>query len=391
MSKTRKHIHKNNIKKKKYTHRKTIKKNKDIIIPSETSVSVRKISKKIANNLARGSYAPTINKELITLKSIPREELYGCNLAEAYQLKEPLKINISHQYGEKKCVYYYTSEAEKILLKNLQANKHIQPHKIVPPIQSQSNCWFNAMFVTFFISDKGRKFFHFLRQLMIKGRQKDKTPMPQNLRNVFALLNFGIESCILGNEFAYELNTNVIIHEIYKQIPDNFKAQYKSIIDVDHAGNPLLYYIGIINYLNNDSIQLLFVRESKSDWKDKVKESVDKMNHLPHIIVLEIFDEDAKKFDKKPFSFTVNNAKYQIDSAVVRDISKQHFCATISCEGQEMGYDGMSFHRIVPLMWKHKMNTDFTWQFEGTNDYDGTPLKWNFTKCYQLLIYYRVE
>ena len=25
--------------------------------------------------------------------------------------------------------------------------------------QAQSNCWFNTMFVMFFISDKGRKFF----------------------------------------------------------------------------------------------------------------------------------------------------------------------------------------------------------------------------------------
>jgi hypothetical protein len=57
-----------------------------------------------------------------------------------------------------------------------------------------------------------------------------------------------------------------------------------------------------------------------------------------------------------------------------------------------MAYDGMSFHRIVPLQWKHKMNNpDFTWEFEGTKDYDGTPLQWNFTKDYQLLMYYRFK
>ena len=30
------------------------------------------------------------------------------------------------------------------------------------PIQKNSNCWFNALFAIFFISDKGRKFLDFL-------------------------------------------------------------------------------------------------------------------------------------------------------------------------------------------------------------------------------------
>jgi hypothetical protein len=115
------------------------------------------------------------------------------------------------------------------------------------------------------------------------------------------------------------------------------------------------------------------------------------MTHLPHIIVFEVYDEMASEFNKKPISFSVNNGKYQIDSAVVRDVSKQHFCATITCEGKEMGYDGMSFHRLVSLDWKEKMNSNINWQFEGTKDYDGTPLEWNFTKSYQLLMYYRIQ
>ena len=47
---------------------------------------------------------------------------------------------------------------------------------------------------------------------------------------------------------------------------------------------------------------------------------------LPHIIVLEIFEEEAAKFNKKPLEFKVNNATYAIDSAVIRDVSQQHFC-----------------------------------------------------------------
>jgi len=376
-------------KKHKRVKRSITLKHKHHIIPSTTPLNIRKISNKI-DRRQKMSYSPTINKDLVTLKSIPRKEIVDCNIDQAYALKQPLQIGIpGHLFG-KKCYRYDTTEAKKYLLRNLSADKHIDITKIVPPIQIQSNCWFNAMFVTFFVSDKGRKFFHFLRQLMIEGKQKDGTLIPNKLKNAFALLNFGIDACLTGNKFAYELNTNNIIHQLYKSIPESYKQKYPYIVDVDEAGNPLLYYISIINYLNNSSVILSFIRDVNNNWKDRLIESVRQMTHLPHIIVLEVYDETASKFNKKPLSFALNEGKYQIDSAVVRDISKQHFCATITCEHTEMGYDGMSFHRIANLKWKDKMNKNYNWQFEGSTDYDGTPLEWNFTKCYQLLIYYRV-
>ena len=45
---------------------------------------------------------------------------------------------------------------------------------------------------------------------------------------------------------------------------------------------------------------------------------------------------------------------------------------------------------ILYWIMKNNLNKDMYWQFEGTNNFDGTPLKWNFTKSYQLLMYYRV-
>jgi hypothetical protein len=378
------------------------KERKDLyIVPSTTPLKIRKISNRIAEHLSQDgaeglfnpSYAPTINQQLVTLKSIPREELLDCNTESAFEVKTPLQIGIPQtQNGSQiKCFNYTTPQAKQFLLHNLAADKHIDPKKIIPPIQSQSNCWFNAMFVSFFVSDKGRKFFHFLRQLMIEGKQKNGTVIPSKLRDVFALLNFGIDACLTGNKFAYTLDTNRIIHRLYKHIPQSYKSQYPYIVDVDEAGNPLLYYISIINYLNDNSIVLLLVRDADNNWKDKVVNALNKMTHLPHIIVLEVYDPKADQFNKKPISFTVNKGKYQIDSAIVRDTTKQHFCSTITCEKQEMGYDGMSFHRLVPLEWKQKMNSNFNWEFEGTKDFDGTPLVWNFTKCYQMLMYYRIE
>lgn len=359
-------------------HNSTIKREYQELIIPYVSQKYKKIS----------SYSPTINKDLVTLASIPRENIQGCNLQEAYHLKEPLKIEIPSKH---QCVEYYMPDAEQILLKNLRANKHVNPYQIVPPVQSHGNCWFNAFFVTFFVSDKGRKFFHFLRQLMIKGTQKDKSPMPHNLRNAFALLNFGIDSCLRGNDFAYELDTNSIIIELFNQIPSNYKASHKEIVNIDDAGNPILYYMAIINYLNNNSIQFLFLRGADNEWKDKISKAVGQMSPLPHFIVMEFFEEAANKCNNKASSFKVNNVKYALDSAVVRDIEKEHFCATITCEGKEMGYDGMSFHRLTPFSWKHKLNSDITWKFEGSNHANGTPMQWNFMKSYQMLIYYRVE
>ena len=289
MSKTRKH----GIRRKHRKHHRTMRKY-DLIIPNSTPLRIRKISNRIDNNL-KGSYSPTINKQLVTLKSIERSDLMNCNSEKAFRLKEPLQIGIKN-----KCYYYYTPEAKRFLLQNLRANKHIDPKKVIPPIQSHSNCWFNAMFVTFFVSDKGRKFFHFLRQLMIEGKQQDGTVIQNNLRDAFALLNFGVDACLTGNEFAYQLNTNSIIHMLYKGIPDSYKTKYPYIVDIDEAGNPLLYYTSIINYLHNSSIQILFIRNTNSNWKQLVTEAILKSSHLPHIIVLEVYDEFASEFNKKP-------------------------------------------------------------------------------------------
>jgi hypothetical protein len=227
---------------------------------------------------------------------------------------------------------------------------------------------------------------------MIEGKQKGGKEIPEKLRDAFALLNFGIDACLTGNKYAYELNTNSIIRKLYTSIPNNYKSKNPLIVDIDEAGNPIIYYMSIINYLNNNSIQTLFLREVSSNWKDVVTLQMNKMKHLPHIIIMEIFEKDAQTFNKKPLTFTINNARYKLDSSVVRDTTKQHFCSTITCENKEYGYDGMSFSRLTSLEWKNKLNSsNFTWRFEGSTDHDGTPLEWNYTKCYQLLLYYRIN
>lgn len=114
------------------------------------------------------SFSPNINRELDVkqLKSLKNESVNLCN--------NLLQINIG-TISKPRCLNFNNLLVKKFLLKNLMASKHLDPSKFIAPKQLYSNCWFNTMFVTFFFSDKGRKFFRFFRNLMITGRKVDKS------------------------------------------------------------------------------------------------------------------------------------------------------------------------------------------------------------------------
>lgn len=352
------------------------------LLPNLTPEDVQNVSLIINQNQKEiGSYSPTINQNLIPLESIPRQKTIECNNNLAFELKEPLKIGIPGKLFGKTCVPYYEPKAIKQLLKNLNANKHVIIEKIVPPIQSQSNCWFNTMFVALFISDKGRKFFHFFRQIMITGQRPNGNIIDTKLRNSFALLNYAIDMSIQGTKYAYILDTNSIIKNIYENIPKSYKTDNPYLTTIDEAGNPIRYYNALMKYLNDKSIELYLATNMNNDWKQKLLTMKSKK---PHIIVLEFYDEQSKITTNKPRSFSLLGVRYALDSCIIRDTTKKHFCSLITCEKDELAYDGMSFHRLVKMDWKHLLNSDITWSFEGIN------LQWNFKHGYQMLIYYRI-
>ena len=380
-------------------------KSSTLVLKNRTPRKVKKLSNRLQKmvdkgdkDLGRGtrskavSYAPTINQDLVSLKSMTRADIINCNNTSAFQLKTPLQIAVPGSFFGRQCVPYDHPDARAFLLKNLQANKHITPSKVIPPKQLQSNCWFNSMFVTLFVSDKGRKFFHYFRQLMIEGKQASGKPIPKNLRDAFALLNYSVEVSLTGSRYAYQMDTNSVIKKIYEAIPESYKSKSPYLVEVDKASNPIKYYNSIISYLGDKSLDMLLVPDASktNDWQKRVIDELKTRSHAPHIIVLEIFDQASNHLDNKLDNFTTNGLRYSLDSSVVRDIQRQHFCATVTCEGKEMGYDGMSFHRMVPMKWKDKINKPVKWQFQGSNNLDGTPLEWSFRSGYQLLLYYRV-
>ena len=375
-------------KKKSRKQNKTKKHQEVLVLSHRTPKEIDEISKKINEEIDKNasSYSPSINKELVSLKSVQRKELFNCNNERAFLLKAPLKIGVPDKSGKKTCYPYDDPVAKKYMLKNLKANKHINPNQVVPPIQELGNCWFNTMLVSLFISDKGRKFFHFLRQMMIEGKQKGGNPIPEVLRDGFALFNYAIDACLTGNKYAYILNTNAIIQQIYDSVPDDYKEKYSYIRDVDEAGNPIRYYLSLINYLGNRNLPVLFVQDCNVNWQFQVQSKI--VNRLPDVIILEFFNDDEPTSNKET-SFTLNGAKYSLDSCIIRDTGKNHFSALLMCEKKEMAYDGMSFHRLTYMDWKDKINTDFKWQFKGSED-EGRILTWNFAKGYYMLIYYRV-
>jgi len=363
-------------------HNKTKKQKKENLVLSHlTPQTIVKLSEKINENAS--SYSPSINKELVSLKSVQRNPVFNCNNQRAFLLEAPLKIGVPNDSGKKTCYPYDDPVAKKYMLKNLKANKHVDPNKIVTPIQELANCWFNTMFVSLFISDKGRKFFHFLRQMMIEGKQKGGNLIPLVLRDGFALFNYAIDACLTGNKYAYVLNTNAIIQQIYDSVPEEYKDKYYYIRDVDEAGNPIRYYLSLIDYLGNRNLPVLFLQDSGVDWELKIQGT-----HSPDVIILEFFNDDEPTTNKKT-SFVLNGAKYSLDSCIIRDTKKNHFSSLLTCEKKEMAYDGMSFHRLTYMDWKDKINSDFNWQFKGSED-GGKLLTWNFAKGYYMLIYYRI-
>ncbi len=432
------------MKSKKSSIRKTVRPSqKPIIIPDSTPTENRTIAtaisklvkKKSPSNIFSSSevlsklpaavtklpsFSPEINEKLVTIRNdVEINDIFGCGIEDALEnplslgeanFKEKIKIPIGiNADGSLKCVGGFTQKGQAILLDNLRQSKVLDCSNIVTPLQIQSNCWFNTMFMTFFISDKGRKFFRFFRQMMITGKKIDgKNITPVKLRRSFFLLNASIEACynkktridpIKRTNWILALDTNNIIRYIYKSIPTSKRDI--AIVEPGELNNPLSYYKGIIRYLGDNSITIkeLHIYEPSNVrlYSNLIKTGFPDATDKPDVIAMHIGD-DVSKSMYKFLTFNLNDSKYELDSIVVRDTSKSHFCAVLTCNNQEYGYDGASFSRISPFKWKNLLNKkNKEWTFKGSVfvDEDGNPTSskiwWNFNKAYQVLYYYRVN
>jgi hypothetical protein len=335
------------------------------------------------------SYRPTINKQLVTLKTGKKKtiKIKKCMSGNPFLLKDNtvLEFDINGT-----CYKFYEQPAIDFLLYNLSTNKHVDVNKLITPKQYDANCWFNVLFVIYFISDKGRTFFHYLRQLMIVGTQANGTPLSAELWRTFSLLNYFIELSGKGDAEAKKINTNAIIIRLYNIINATIKIPKKS-----EAGNPLMYYDRIIMYLNNKDIDILTVMCSPN-WNQTLTSYMSMFlkkteGRMPHIIILEFSYLVSKEVTRdRSDMLRINGVLYRLDSASIIDIQREHFSCCLTLEKKDYMYDGMSNHRLHRRDWKNLLNSNVEWSFKGSTNYDGTLKKWCFLDGYHTLHYYRV-
>ena len=357
------------------------------------------------------SFSPLLNKNLKirSLRTLKPNSLKLCDSLLT------LRINKDDATS---CKSYNNSSVQKILLHNLKSSKHLDVTRFIPPLQLLSNCWFNTMFVTFFFSDKGRKFFRFFRELMITGKKLDSSLIPSNIAKLFFILNLFIEASYNQNSksnalfksinaLTNKLNTNYFIYHIYDIINNkpnsinpelliNNNSKMYDIPNIKDAGNPLNYYESILKYLNYDTLKLMkhsFTGKSNIENVIQIKfKSL--LNIIPDIIIIEDFQSNSH-FETSYKLMTAKNESinYVLDSIIITNKdhfdpdANSHFVSVLTVNSQEYKFDGSSVSKLERFKWKKMINSDINWKFKENPKY--MPEQYNFTKGYKIMFYYR--
>jgi hypothetical protein len=383
------------------------KKFKNRFIKSPKSIKSIKSPKSIKLR----SFSPLLNKQLKihSLKTLKPNSLKLCDGLLS------LRINKNDNTS---CKSYNNPSVQEILLHNLKSSKHLDVTRFIPPIQLLSNCWFNTMFVTFFFSDKGRKFFRFFRELMITGKKLDSTLIPSNIAKLFFILNLFIEASYnqttksrelfkTMNALTDKLNTNFFIYHIYQIINNkpnsinpnilfNNNNKLYDIPNIKDAGNPLTYYEAILKYLNYNTLK--FMKQTFTN-KSNIEESITRKlqslsNIIPDIIIIEDFQSGSVYETSYKLKDTKNVVyNYVLDSIIITNKdhfdpkANSHFVSLLTVNSQEYKFDGSSLSKLERFNWKKMINTDKNWNFKENPIY--VPERYNFTKGYKIMFYYR--
>lgn len=347
--------------------------------------------------LQNQSYSPSIHKQLQTVRNDPIRSILGCGLEDT--LKETyasskFKIRVgTHKNGSPICIWSTTKQAKDIFRKHLHSYVKLNPNQLIFPMQRHSNCWFNTMFVCFFISDKGKKFMRFFRHMMVEGKLMNGNPIePSSLRDSFLLFNATIEACYnqgsFKNEYSLALNTNNIIFHIHKSIPT-----VKGITQVDDYGNPYTYYKSLIQYLEAEPVSVR-MRHFSNPLKISsfFNSTMAFRQQFPEIIIVTLSDNNnpeyaqVHEFQHKPTLIQYSkDVVYRLDSVICRDIRKDHFCCGITCNQEYYLYDGSAFSKLIKRPWPEWLNLDYNWKTYTKSS------TWNFMRCSVILYYYRIQ
>lgn len=348
------------------------------------------------NNISKyGTYSPSINKRLESIREIETTDIFGCgaeSVLKKSRYSDEFAIRVgSDSSGNVICAPATSKEAREVFMKNFKSNRILNPANIIAPMQSHANCWFNTMFMCFFVSDKGRKFMRFFRQLMIEGKLVDGKPiLPKKLSSAFIMFNAAIEACynnsrIKDNQWL-ALNTNNIIVNIYNSIP-----HMDGIKNIDEYGNPYKFYRDIMIYLNAKKNAISMEFYDKETDVANFYNSSNKKGLTPDVVIVALADyydiikAQSEKYVNKPLQLTYNGAVYELDSAISRDVTQNHFCCGIICNNEDYLFDGGAFSKLSKRPWRKWINKNYKWSPKGTD------AVWNFIISYTMFFYYRVS
>lgn len=377
---------------------------------NKTNRNYRRINRTIKSDKSK-SYTPLINRKLVvhSLKTLRPQTLKLCDDLLT------INIKINNTYV---CKNYNDLIVKKILLHNLRASKHLDVDRFIPPIQILSNCWFNTMYVSFFFSDKGRKFFRFFRELMIIGRKVDNSPIPTNIAKIFFILNLFIEASYNQTSKSHtfynkitslsnKMNTNYFIYHIYKILKEdptsidptlliNNNNKMYDVPNINDAGNPLNYYEEILNYLHYDTLKLMKHKlVSKQDITKLIQTNFNSPYIInPDIIIIEDFQSNSVfKLNYTIIDDSNKTYNYVLDSIIITNKdhfdpkANSHFVSVLTINKKSYKYDGSSTSKLEPFNWKKLINSNKNWSFKENPRYE--PELYNFTKGYKILFYYR--
>ena len=331
------------------------------------------------------SYSPSINKNFHSEYHSKSKSKLSLEKHDDFNIKNlNKKLLLPNFKNKSKKLKKHSLDSKYIknkLLKNLTSKKKHKCDNIILPKQILSNCWFNALFVSFFISDKGFKFFKHIRKQMIEGKKMDGTIIkPLKLRKTLLLFSYYIDLSL--SEFkkskvlAKNLNTNALILNIYNSIPKKEINKFRNIYKLHSAGNPLYYYLSLIHLIKPNTFDLFYINSKYS--KTKIFNTI----NIPNVIVVQIFNnKDIKKRMKEKFTFNNEKISYLLDSTVIMDIEKKHFCSTLTCNKEYYGFAGESDDRINKFDWPKLLNKDENWTFKGSKwEGENKNIYWNFKK-----------
>jgi len=332
----------------------------------------------IKSNNIKPSYSPSLNKNLLSLKTIaPKSYIHNC----------PGTDVIVQTKKSKKCMKWTGAKAKKTMLDNLLSKTHIECDKIIAPKQHQSNCWMNTFFMAWFISDKGRKFNRWFRETMIRGVDPNGREISKKLKKPLWLLNKMIDASLRGfsidsgRRYADSMDTNEIIRSIYKAV-----SKKSNVVKTKVASNPLTFYKELYNLISGDFMPWGTITMRATQGLKKVIKSQllewDSQNILPKVIFLIFYDDASDQIKPKKIKF--DNKIYKLDAIIIRNTKRHHFSACITCNKNEYVFDGASYSAMRPFNWSEKLNKNEEWRFAEQHD-----VYFNFKKGYQILMYYQ--